>query len=207
MSRFLAGLLLLPGLQVAMADPTSEFWDWFAANEDRVGAEPYGPETSEDLAYWLARIAPGLSYEIRRGGRKSVLTLSSDGELRLFPIVDRLVEAAPRIRGWKVVSLRRRVKSPQAESTAGVILNPADLYFDLYEDAGRFGVVFYLPVFDPGSMKDYRTAAMRLMSQSVGEREVGAWIGFVDFDSQNVRDMEFSRPFKDFREVFDGLRK
>ena len=207
MSRLLTGLLLLLGLQVAMADPASEFWDWFAANEDRVGAEPYGPQTSEDMAYWLGRIAPGLSYQITRSGRKSVLTLSSDGELRLFPIVDRLVEAAPRVRGWKVKSLRRRVKALQTESTGAVTLNPADLYFDLYEDAGRFGVVFYLPVFEPGSMQDYRTAAMRLMSQSVGERDVGAWIGFVDFDSQNVRDMEFSRPFQDFRQVFDGLRK
>jgi len=45
------------------------------------------------------------------------------------------------------------------------------------------------------------------MCQAVGERNVGNEVGFVDLDSQDVRDAQFSRPFADFPTVFNGLRR
>ncbi len=206
MRRLLLIVALLASPPV-IGDERAEFWAWFESAADRIDVRSPGPIVEEDMAYWLRRISPDLSYEFQGSGRKSVLTLSADGREALVPLVDSMVSQAPKVRGWKFVSLRQKVKEPRPVTVGGITLDPGTLFFDLYDDGPKFGVVFYLPEFVHDEIDDYRLAAMRLMSMSVGERDVASWIGFVDFDRHGVRDTEFSRPFADFETVFDGLRK
>lgn len=207
MRKPVAVLLLFLAWHGQAAGPEAEFWEWFAANAQRLASSPDAAETGDEMSYWLGRIEPGLSCQIVGGGRKTVLVLSADGSMGLFPVVDRLIGQAPRIKGWKVQSLRKRQDRLTPVTVGGVTLDPARVNFDLYEDGFRYGVVLYVPQPVDDHMDDYRTAARRLMSQSIGEREVGAWIGFVDVDRYGVRDMQFSQPFSRFREVFEGLPK
>jgi len=203
-------LCLLPGLLAAddsPGDPIAEFWDWFEAAAPRIYENGEDKEDREDMTYWLDRIRDGMSYEIVRAGRKAELIISADGRIGLFGAVDAVVDAAPKIRRWKIRALRPRSGRLTPVTVDGVGIDPAAAFFDLYEDAGRLGVVFYLPEYDAGQIEAYRTAARRLMCQAVGERQVGNDVGFVDLDTQDVRDAQFSRPFAEFREVFNGLRR
>lgn len=68
-------------------------------------------------------------------------------------------------------------------------------------------MVFYLARYDATNIEAYRTAARRLMCQAVAERHLGNSVGFVDFDTQGIRDAQCSRRFADFSEVFNGLRR
>jgi hypothetical protein len=206
--RWTAAALLLVALFLdAHAEPLTEFWRWFEANSERLASNPEGPETVEDMDYWLGRIHQGLSYQIRSAGRKKELILSADGEMRLFPIVDQLARQAPRTKGWKITALRRKQRLLEPVTVGEATIDPAQVFFDLYDDGARFGVVLYVPRPNDDHLDDYRIAAIRLMSQAVGEREIGNWIGFVDLDRHGVRDMEFSRPFAEFEHVFKSLRK
>jgi len=198
-------LMLLP--QVAVGDPTTDFWGWFKGDAERIRAAMDDERTRESMAYWLGRVAPGLSYELRQGKRKRQLILSADGNMARFVTVENIVRAAPRIKGWKFIALRPSEKRPYPVVVGDVRLDPEVTYFDLYQDTGRLGVVLYLPEFDAEHVESYRIAARRLLCQVLGERKVGQEIGFIDFDDQQVRDMQFSRPFSEFREVFDVLLK
>ena len=206
MKRFALVLLLVVNGPV-LAGAQQEFWGWFESVAGSLDADSPDPVIVEDMGYWLGRISADLSFELDKRGRKQVLTLSADGRQALVPLVDKLVGEAPQIRGWKLVSLRPREKALRPVTVGSITLDPGRLHFDLYDDGPRFGVVFYLPEFDHRSVDDYRRAAMRLMSMSIGERDVASWIGFVDFDRQGVRDMQFSRPFAEFRDVFKRLGK
>lgn len=207
MKRLAIACLMLVALQATHADTRQEFWSWFESVEGRLDPASPDPIVAEDMGYWLGRISPELSYELSKSGRKRVLTLSADGKEALVPLVDDIVSKAPRVKGWKFVSLRRQQKTLRPVSAGEATLDPENLFFDLYDDGAKFGIVFYLPEFVHERLDDYRLAAMRLMSMSIGERDVAGWIGFVDFDRHGVRDTEFSQPFADFETVFDGLRK
>jgi len=188
-------------------DPVAEFWGWFETAAPRVYESGDDSVNREDMAYWLGRIRPGLSYKIVRDGRKAELVLSADGNISLFAAVEGIVGKAPKVRRWKFTALRPRARRLDPVTVDGVTIDPATAYFDLYEDGARLGVVFYLPEYDPEQVDAYRTAARRLMCQAVGERKVGNEVGFVDLDSQDVRDARFSRQFVDFREVFGSLTR
>jgi len=203
-------LCLLPGLLAAderRGDPIAEFWGWFEAAAPRIYKNGDDKTNREDMTYWLGRIRDGMSYEIVRDGRKAELIISADGHIGLFGAVDTVVNGAPKIRRWKIRALRPRAGRLTPVTVAGATVDPATAFFDLYEDTGRLGVVFYLPEYDAGQIEAYRTAARRLLCQAVGERQVGNDVGFVDLDSQDVRDAQFSRPFAEFRKVFNGLRR
>ena len=206
MKRFALALLLVISGPV-LAGAQQDFWSWFESVAERLDPLSPDPVVVEDMGYWLGKVSPDLSFELDQRGRKRVLTLSADGRQSLVPLVDKVVGEAPQIRGWKFVSLRQREKALRPVTVGSITLDPGRLHFDLYDDGPRFGVVLYLPEFDHGHVDDYRRAAMRLMSMSIGERDVASWIGFVDFDRQGVRDIQFSRPFAEFRDVFERLRK
>lgn len=191
----------------AAGDAIGDFWDWFERDAPRIRTAMDDAETRESMAYWLDRIASGLSYELREKGRKRQLIVSADGQMARFVTVENIVGAAPRIKGWKFTALRPAEKRVAPVVVGSVRLDPDRTYFDLYQDTGRLGVVLYLPEFDGQHVDSYRTAARRLLCQVLGERKVGQEIGFIDFDNQQVRDMQFSRPFSEFREVFDALLK
>ena len=203
-------LCLLPGFVAAEespGDPIAEFWAWFETAAPRVYETGDDAVNRDDMAYWLGRIREGLSYEVLREGHKAELIISADGRIASFGAVDAIVNGAPKIRRWKIRALRPRAGRLRPVTVDGATIDPATAFFDLYEDTGRLGVVFYLAQYDAGHIEAYRTAARRLMCQAVGERQVGNDVGFVDFDTRDVRDPQFSRPFVDFREVFNGLRR
>lgn len=199
------GAMLAAG--AARADAVDDFWEWFAYEHEALVAPATRVDRHEALAYWLGRIEPALSYDLDEGGRRKTLTVSADGDVNLFRTAELMIDRAPKVKGWKFVALRQKQRTLEAVTVGPVTLDPATTFFDLYEDSSKIGVVFYLPEFDPDNMAAYRIAAMRLMSQSIGEWDVGLNIGFVDFDNQQVRDMQFSRPFEDFKTVFAKLRK
>ena len=203
------GLLTLLGLFAGPvgADGVDDFWYWFEFEHETLVAPETRADGEQALAYWLGRIDPGLSYALDTSGRRKTLTLSADGDVNLFRRVELMVEAGPKVKGWKYVAFRQKTRKLTPVAVDPVVLDPATTHFDLYRDTGKIGVVLYLPEFDPDQKDAYRLAAMRLMSQAVGEWDVGTEIGFVDFDNQQVRDMQFSRPFADFAEVFRKLRK
>jgi hypothetical protein len=198
-------LMLLPA--VAAADPVDDFWSWFESDAARIQAAPDNARVRESMSYWLGRIGSGLSYDLRSSGRKQELVISADGDMARFVTVQRIIGAAPSVKGWKFTALRPAEKHLSTVVVGSARLDPETTYFDLYRDDVRLGVVFYLPAIDPEQMDSYRIAARRLLCQVLGERLVGQEIGFVDVDTQQVRDMQFSRPLREFRAVFDAVSK
>lgn len=199
--------LLMVAAGPAAADPVTDLWYWFEHEHEALVAPATRADREVALAYWLGRVHPGLSYVLEIGQRRHSLIISADGDSGLFRRVELMVDAAPKVRGWKFRAFRPAARRLGPETVGDVTLDPATTHFDLYRDAGRIGVVLYVPGYAASDREAYRVAGMRLMSQAVGEWDVGMEIGFVDFDNQQVRDMQFSRPFSEFEKVFKKLRR
>jgi hypothetical protein len=203
----LLALLILAAVPAA-ADPVADFWYWFEHEHEALVAPATRADREEALAYWLGRVDPALSYVLEPGKRRHALILSADGDSGQFRRVELMVDAAPKVKGWKFRALRPEARQLTPETVGDVTLDPATTHFDLYRDGARIGVVLYVPGYSASdNTASYRLAAMRLMSQAVGEWDVGMEIGFVDFDNQQVRDMQFSRPFAEFEGVFRKLSR
>lgn len=207
MKRFTLALLLLGISGHVLADRQQQFRVWFESVAECLDPDSPDPIVVEDVSCWPGRVSADLSFGLVKRGSRRVLALSADGRQSLVPLVDKVVSEAPQVRGWKFVSLRQREKVLHPGKVGDITLDRGRLRVDLYDDGSRFGVVFYLPAFDHDRVHDYRRAAVRLMSMGIDEREVFSWIGFVDFDRQSVSEMQFSRPFAEFREVFQRLGK
>src|SRR5690349_9585027 len=94
---------------VAVVDKDPAFWKWVAANVDGLKAVKTGREpVTEQLSQHLESIAPGLVFELGVGREEFELIISADGKKDLFPVVKRLVSAAPQLPGTKVIAFRPR---------------------------------------------------------------------------------------------------
>ena len=90
--------VLLPGLVLMLlvpaaagADPVADFWSWFEADAARIQAAPDDARIRASMSYWLGRIGPGLSYDLRSAGRKQELVISADGDIARFVTVQRII--------------------------------------------------------------------------------------------------------------------
>jgi hypothetical protein len=91
-------------------EAAEKFWQWFAENEARFrNYEEQDSEKTHDFLDelvhelkpynpWLKALAGG------DGHGKYELIITADGDIALFPKVEQLIDAAPRIEGWKLTA-------------------------------------------------------------------------------------------------------
>lgn len=97
----------------------SEFWDWFSSNEkkfyDVIKKQGNIQKTFFDkLSPKLDQLRDGYWFLVGMCDKNTVeLILTADGDIRNIVFVEELVDAAPKMKGWKITALKQ-------ESTIGV---------------------------------------------------------------------------------------
>jgi len=94
-----------------VSTPQSEFWEWFEANQSEFPVtEEFHDAYGQELYERLNRVHQDLAYEILIPGEgEKGLIISADGVRNTIPHVEELVQAAPKVEGWRFTAFRPRM--------------------------------------------------------------------------------------------------
>jgi hypothetical protein len=161
------------------------FWQWFAANSDRLKAlstlDEHRHALIAEIDRELARVHPGLTWE--HYPKESVLVISADGNRRLFPEVQKLVAAAPSIPGWRIMAFRQRsdLSADLSLEYSNYKVRFKDTWFRLEPEGTKVGVTLFMPHPQEADPHAIGSAAFLLLDVALGEYDVETKLGSVDW--------------------------
>jgi hypothetical protein len=174
---------MAPSNNFRSASPEAKFWDWFAANSERLANfEADQERIFDELAAELEKVHEGLTFEFgpeEPDGREFVV--SADGIRERFPAVIRLVEAAPDLPGWKIIAFRQPKSMDYSLEYGGYELSPDDIWFAAEPDGDRVGLNLYIKGLSRANERVATGAAFFLLDGALGEYDVETKIGFIEF--------------------------
>jgi len=200
------------------------FWSWFQTNQQALFASNNpGDLEHVSLAEKLKRIEEDLTFEIGRvENGKRELAVSADGIPELFPVVEQVVKAAPRMAQWHVVAFRQRVPETSLKELA-IRGAPADVSLeknvsekpeaveiavkDMRAALERAGEKVNVTVF----IKNYKqqegqdNMALVMLQQALGEYDVTMKVGDIRFASLQEANEKNSIPFVKLAGAFDKM--
>ena len=169
-------------LTAILGTPEARFWRWFRkyatqfASWYDVNYLRLASRTDDDLAPLhivenrLNRAARGLLFELgpRISGRRRIV-ISASGDESLFPAVERIVDAAPDLRGWRVVAFRQRETLPKMVDSGEVTLRPRDVWFSAESSSGKLALTLYIENLRLLDLEDVKLAGGMLVTIALGE--------------------------------------
>ena len=88
--------------------PEAAFWNWFVANQAAIAKVPSFTEPiAQQALQELRKVDPRLHFVLGVASPLELITTAS-GNKEVFPVVQRLVAAAPPIPGWQVIAFLPR---------------------------------------------------------------------------------------------------
>lgn len=97
----------------------SSFWEWFQTHEDDYYdlSEERLEKLFEALSKRISKVNPGLCFDfsIDLIDSKRHFIISADGDLAVFPAVEKLVEAAPNLSCFVIIPFSQREENPYVE--------------------------------------------------------------------------------------------
>jgi hypothetical protein len=154
------------------------FWKWFGKEKTRIAKEidSGDPErvnaALDEVIQELSGVASGLSflYGDMKDDKECVITALGDREY--FEDVKKLVDSAPKLKGWRVVAFR-----PAAKSTNGfrikmgdIDLGVEDVQFQAFDlEGGKLGITLYPKGLTDENRNIVGNATIVLLDHTVGE--------------------------------------
>jgi len=202
MRKLLAIAALLIGGTADADYADQRFWTWFGEHAKEIGTITKGDEPiAEALVAELQKVDPGLTLELGTTMSPKELIISAAGIAGRFPTVKRLVAAAPKMPGWKVIAFRPR-KNLDAIDVAGRTYKMSELRFLAAATPERkVDVAIFAP---GGDDKSTRFAVYLLLDTLLGEYDVETRVAEVEVADVKRAPAE-ARPFKELVKVVDSL--
>jgi hypothetical protein len=188
----------------------AEFWAWFRAHAGELARIQSGEDPMMDqIEQALDRIDKRLAFEIgplgSKGARTKELIISAQGAREVFPVVQRMVAAAPAIDGWRVIALRPR-QTGFAIQFGGTQLAAGDLRFRI-GSSPQPGQPLDVSIYVKGAAVDDNTryAVYLLLDATLGEYDVATQLGGIDMrpESDAPRD---ARPLTELAAIVDARK-
>lgn len=174
-----------PGLPSAPSRDAAikEFWVWFASNAASLQANKDMRAVMEKISAELAKIDKGVFAEIGADKKTRTLVLSADGNKSLFPVVQALYAARPKVAGWDVVAFRQRNDQGQLKDMkfemAGKQYDATMITFVAQRAESKLDIVLYSPSEDVS--EPVKSMMMIMLDHSIGEYDTETKIGGIDF--------------------------
>lgn len=153
------------------------FWQWFTGNADFYRALPEAADAQDELfaalQLQLDRIAPDLFFVINDAEDGHCdLVLSPDGNLELFPVIEALVAAAPKLTGWKYTAYRQRGPADVSIQINDFTLGPEQIYFALAPDGEQIAITLHIADYNLFTDHQLGVASFLLLDNALGEYDV-----------------------------------
>ena len=203
-------IILSMGFSLFNKTPKEDkFWNWFSKNQETYYNEVENLEIREkifnDLSTELKKVHQDLVFEfspIHESGIRE-FTISAEGIKEVFPIVEQLVEKAPKIKNWQFNAFRQRIPGDEFEIQYGDFkIGYSDIYFR-YQDGeyGKLGIELNIRNFDDSGQS--KNAIYILLDGLIGEYDITMgidWIEWVKLDESNI---ETLNPITSLRTLID----
>jgi hypothetical protein len=202
----------MPMTLFAKPTPEETFWKWFQKNEARLWEfEKDQQVIMDELSLSLYRYKEDIVYEvssIENGKREFII--SADGLKELFPSVQSLHKAAPKMKRWEIIAFRPRMEnySKFKLEYAGKDFDPALLWFHSRVENNYFDLILYHPEYEEDERNCYISGSYILLDMALGEYDVVTGIRYID--QQKLPDNpkeEGLKPFSELQNTFDNYKK
>jgi hypothetical protein len=190
-----------------------KFWKWFEKNSDKIFNFEKDPgKVFELLKKKLKSVNKDLTFEfspiLENGKREFVI--SADGIFSSFADVIDLVDEAPDLPNWEIVSFRQRKSIKDTVLKINEIELATENMFFLYELEGdnRLSLNIYIKNLDQSKIKTYIQAAFILLDCALGEFDVETKIARIDIQKlDDDGQIEKLYKFEEIAEIFDEFYK
>ena len=214
MKAIVAIFLLLLSPMGLFAKDTDEavFWKWFGKNQNRFDhLERDQDILMDELGTAVHTYKKGLVFEI--GAKKEdtrEFVISADGLENLFPAVSKLVAAAPKLPGWRIIAFRPRMEdySRFTVEYAGRKFDPKEIWFYSRIKDRHFDVIFYHPSYRDEDRNLIISGTYILLDMALGEYDVVTGIHQLDHQLLPADPKaEGLKQYSEFRAAFDEYKK
>lgn len=162
-----------------------EFWKWFEDNSTRLRSMEMTPAAHE-IAGKLTKVSRDLVLGIGAADEKGnqSLEICAGGLKANIPEVERIVAAAPRVMGWKIVAFRQPAKEPMSFSVGSEQLSSEQvLYQVLGKSDGYTHVRLFLPLPAASPKSSFQELGFICLDHTLGELLVMTKLGKLEFES------------------------
>lgn len=182
-----------------------QFWLWFSDNSKIFFGFDLDNKDAHHLLNQLGKklsaVSKGVTFEIgpvENNVRDFVI--SADGILENIPAVKSLVDAAPKLAGWKIVPFRQRMGGECVEYK-GEKLYSKDVFFVSEKNPdGKLNITLYIKAWD-GS-ETLGSLSFLLLDDLLGEYDVMTVVGEIGWQSLNDKP-ESAKPISSLPKVID----
>ena len=196
---------------VGIYDRDAMFWSWVLTHVGELKGVKTGNEpVLQELALELQKVDPGLVFELGAGNGVLEVIISADGKRGLFPVVAKLVDAAPPLPGMKVVALRPRKAMDEFSMQVGDrTLSGKDLWFLASEDPKkkrRLALQVFVVGMTAAEDDALEDAAFMMLEGTVGELALETKIGDVQFKPAPQKLVPPLKPLKELPATVDAWK-
>lgn len=191
------------------------FWKWFEANEERLFKTLSNKPTDEqvnELGDHLREINEGLAFEIGKApGGKAELDVSADGIEELFPVVEKIVASAPKMKHWAVAAFRQRTPPETLKDLAIQFRAPdgskgnlavSDMKASVRREGEKGVVTIYIK--DYSKSEDQERMSWIMLQQAIGEYDMVKRLDAIQFAPLSEATAEKAVPFAELGKRFDS---
>lgn len=194
------------------------FWDWFVAHEARlfeIQLDEHGAVSDDNmdqvvaLAEACSLIHPDLSVEIDHSANPALrrLIVSANGITQHFPMVEEIVDRAPKMTRWMAVKYRQRQRRINPLTLNGFTMKVEDVRFGITQQhsTGAFGIVIFIPGFTEEDRKSWTHMGFIFLDQVLGEFDVATKIQNVQFVSDRSHQSMDRLTYDALPRIFDHV--
>jgi len=159
------------------------FWQWFEQNSSRLAKfETDQERVFNELERQLKEVDGGLTFEFGpRDKEEREFVISADGKIEVFPVVTKLVAAAPKLPGWKIIAFRQPKSLDLVVEFRGAKLGKDDLWFVAEPDGNKLGLTLYIRGYKSDKESEALAyASFLLLDSALGEYAVETQIGSIE---------------------------
>jgi hypothetical protein len=185
---------------------TAAFWAWFEKNAATLRAEKDLRRTMDTISAELGKVHPEVFAEIAGFGRLGddrELVISVDGKREVFPVVQEIYAARPKVAGWTIVAFRPRrdPTDPFVIEMNGKKLDARSMKFTAARNGDKLDVAVFVPGFT--TLEELGGVAFILLDHLVGEYDMETRIGGISFAAIDQAPTN-ARPLVDLPTVLDA---
>jgi hypothetical protein len=198
---------------VQKQDSIDQFWNWFALNQANLHNFQSDPDkTLTQVLDEARKINKGLAVEFEPPKNNIVnVTISADGDRNLFPVVQKIVEKAPRIEGWSFVAFRQRIPREKLKEISlkvqGVELSPNKMKFLPVVSGDSLDVIIYGNNITDQNFNQVAYGGLMLVDNILGEYDCVKKIRSYDFQNMPKKraGLKDLRPLVDLAKYVDSF--
>jgi len=130
----------------------------------------------------LQELSPDIYFEFMTSPEGNEFVITADGEQSLFPLVEEIIAAAPKLDNWSFFALKPQFGFPELSEWEGVRMRIANVRCILLEcmDTDELGLRLIVPHIDPATEDSLHNALLRAIDHGLGERRFAESFDFTE---------------------------